>query len=336
MGATQDGPGISIQALMGEADLAFVRRLLGEPVVALLDLLAGGSASAEHLRGVAAATCDFEQLLAEPTHRSALIALLDEGKQRELVFRLGLSESTDPARALRSMTWTKDCLRQLFGFFGLVVDRSIMEPSPARRTTRPGYGLFPHQRSAVQRMTPLLAGGRRRGVLHLPTGVGKTRTAMSMICDHLRRQGPAVVVWLAHGRELLEQAALEFEQAWACLGDREVTVARMFGPGPVSLDGLHDGLVVLGVEKGVPADLLSAPAGSVGERVGEDGIGRTVEGPRRRGQCDDDQLHQRGGPRSVPHLRQRALRRAVEPCPRGGCAGRAEPSRLVVPPASCR
>jgi DNA repair protein RadD len=250
MGATQDGPGISVQAVMAEANLTLIRSLLGEPVAALLDLLAGGTASATHLRQVAAATCDFEQLLADPDHRSILLDLLDEGKQRELVFRLGLPESKDPAQTLQSMTWTKEFLQQLFGFFGLVVDRSAIETSPPRRATTPGYGLFPHQRSAARRMTRVLAGGRRRGVLHLPTGVGKTRTAMSMICDHLRQHGPTVVVWLAHGRELLEQAALEFERAWASLGDREVTVARMFGSGPISLDGLQDGLVVLGVEKG--------------------------------------------------------------------------------------
>ncbi|RPK63414.1 type I restriction enzyme EcoKI subunit R [Streptomyces sp. ADI96-02] len=95
----------------------------------------------------------------------------------------------------------------------------------------------------------MLYSGERRVVLHLPTGVGKTRTAMNIICDHLRRHEPTAVVWLARGRELLEQAAVEFEQAWNSLGNREVAVARMWGDAPTDLDAFEDGIVVLGLDK---------------------------------------------------------------------------------------
>ncbi|RPK48665.1 type I restriction enzyme EcoKI subunit R [Streptomyces sp. ADI92-24] len=119
----------------------------------------------------------------------------------------------------------------------------------SRRPAEPNYSLFPHQRRAAGKVRRLLYSSERRTVLHLPTGVGKTRTGMDLICDHLRRNEPTLVVWLARGRELLEQAALEFERAWASLGNREVTVARMWGDAPIDLDDITDGIVVLGLEK---------------------------------------------------------------------------------------
>ncbi|MEK8171505.1 DEAD/DEAH box helicase family protein [Streptomyces sp. M19] len=83
----------------------------------------------------------------------------------------------------------------------------------ARLRTR--VRVVPHQRRAAARVKELLYDGPRRVVLHLPTGVGKTRTGMNLIADHLRQHEPALVVWLARGQELLEQAAAEFERAWS-------------------------------------------------------------------------------------------------------------------------
>src|SRR6185437_3025633 len=105
------------------------------------------------------------------------------------------------------------------------------------------YALFPHQRQAAREVSGLLHDGPRRVVLHMPTGGGKTRTAMSLVADHLRRQEPTLALWLAHGQELLEQAAAEFESAWSKLGNPAVPVVRMWGSSPANVDGLTDGMV---------------------------------------------------------------------------------------------
>ena len=55
----------------------------------------------------------------------------------------------------------------------------------------------------------------------MPTGSGKTRTAMNIIVDYLRSQEPSLIVWLAYSEELCEQAATEFQRAWQYLGDRD-------------------------------------------------------------------------------------------------------------------
>ncbi|WP_267596067.1 DEAD/DEAH box helicase [Carbonactinospora thermoautotrophica] len=235
------------------APIDYVRSLLGEHVCALLDLIEGGSAAEERIRDVAAAVVDPERLLDDPDARDRFLSLLSDAKQRELVSRLGGDLSVAPATALRNLDWTPNQRRLLLGFLGLIVDRAPDEPIPARRDCAAAYGLFPHQRRAAERIQALIYSGERRAVLHLPTGVGKTRTAMHIIADHLRRYEPTLVVWLAHGQELLEQAASEFERAWGSLGNRPVTIARMWGDSSVDLVGVSDGLVVLGIEKAVSA-----------------------------------------------------------------------------------
>ncbi|MFC7865540.1 DEAD/DEAH box helicase [Streptomyces murinus] len=241
-------PGIAFQVVLDAASLPYVRRLLGEHACELLELLQEGSVE-DAIRKVAASAISPERLIGDPAERGQLLDLLPEDKKAELAERLGWNETSSPSAFLAALPWSLEERRAFLGFLGLVVDRAPEAPVSFRRPAEPVYSLFPHQRRAAAEVRHLLYSGERRTVLHLPTGVGKTRTGMNLICDHLRQNEPSLVVWLARGRELLEQAALEFERAWASLGNREVTVARMWGDAPTDLDDLTDGIVVLGLEK---------------------------------------------------------------------------------------
>ncbi|MEV6221747.1 DEAD/DEAH box helicase family protein [Nocardia fluminea] len=247
-------PGISFNELIAVAPMPYIRERLGDRLCALLDLLNGGAVDSDRLRAVASVNIDVERLVVDEFERATLLAMLPEPKQIELVQRLGaLVDGQQPLNGLRDLNWTAEQRRELLEFLGLTVDRAP-SISPAHSVhTAPDYALFPHQRRAAARVKELLYDSPRRVVLHLPTGVGKTRTGMSLICDHLRQNEPTVVVWLAHGRELLEQAAAEFDRAWANLGDRPLSSVRLWGTTPATLGGLTDGLVVLGLEKAVSA-----------------------------------------------------------------------------------
>ena len=98
----------------------------------------------------------------------------------------------------------------------------------------------------------------RKVVLHMPTGAGKTRTAMHLVARHLRENEPTVVVWLAQNRELLDQAAEEFEKAWSPLGDRNVQLMRFWGSKRAPIADLNDGLLVAGLAKMVALDARNA------------------------------------------------------------------------------
>ncbi|GGS29682.1 DEAD/DEAH box helicase [Streptomyces griseoviridis] len=246
-------PGYPFQEVLEQAPLAYVRHLLGGSACSLLDLLSGGAADEAMLRKVAASAVPAEAVMADPEDRSAFLALVPAPKRRELAQRLGWDGPAGEDAFLSKIEWSAEQKRTLFGFLGLVVERASETRVSPRSSATPAYGLFPHQRRAASRVNKLLYSGERRAVLHLPTGVGKTRTGMNIICDHLRAHEPTVVVWLARGRELLEQAAGEFERAWGALGNRDVSVVRMWGDTPADLEGVTDGLVVLSVDKAVAA-----------------------------------------------------------------------------------
>ncbi|MFK4222109.1 DEAD/DEAH box helicase [Streptomyces sp. NPDC019890] len=245
---------MAFQVVLDAAPMQYIRERLGKDLCALLDLIDGGTAGDERLRAVASVAIDAEALVSEADEREALCALLPASKQRELAQRMGAEQSeTKPLNYLNSLKWALDQRRELLEFFGFIIDRAQAAPPLFRQDCEPEYALFPHQRTAAARVKELLYDGPRRVVLHLPTGVGKTRTGMNLICDHLRQHEPTLVVWLAHGQELLEQAAAEFERAWGKLGDRPVSVVRMWADAPTDLEGVTDGVVILGLEKAVSA-----------------------------------------------------------------------------------
>lgn len=97
--------------------------------------------------------------------------------------------------------------------------------------------LFPHQLDALRRTNTLKAAGASAVMLHLPTGVGKTRTAIRFLVNTLlsSRQG-SIVFWLASRSELLSQASEEFELAWQLVGDRPCKVARLWGDTEVDIE----------------------------------------------------------------------------------------------------
>ena len=58
-----------------------------------------------------------------------------------------------------------------------------------------------------------------------------------------------MVVWLASGKELLEQAALSFKEAWSHLGTRFVQIGLLQGQHDLDLDQFSDGFLAIGLAK---------------------------------------------------------------------------------------
>ena len=136
------------------------------------------------------------------------------------------------------------------GFFGCTTTVSGRGEAPADRIViSGGYSLFPHQKRAAASVEHYLYKDTGRVLLHLPTGVGKTRTAMSLVASHLRHRNKGLVVWLAGTRELLEQAVDEFESTWTAVGDRSVECCRFWSSHRPDLAEIKDGIVVAGFAK---------------------------------------------------------------------------------------
>lgn len=246
-GTATGGPGLSIAGFLDTIPDGQVRRLLDSRVLALLNAVSGCEVGGPRLRLAVQAMVDFSALLEEASSRALVLGLLSEPKRVELEHRLGKSVLPDAVG-----TWTKADVSGLRAFFGLLEeDLEVAAPSAApSELIAPAYGLFDHQRVAVRRLLPLLAEDERRAVLHFPTGAGKTRTAMHVVAKILRDDEPSVVVWLASGRELLEQAMQAFKEAWTHLGTRPLQLGTMWGDKKPELADFTDGFLVAGLAKG--------------------------------------------------------------------------------------
>ncbi len=238
--------------LLSRADDETLQHLLGEAPMKLILSLDPSLATPQQLRDLVIRIYTPEGLLLSSEKRPILFDLLPQSQANVLHQILGLRNNGNVYTSLKgaSIRSGSERERALFEFFGLAAPvHEVHEQDPSTQVSSGGYALFAHQRTAVREITKALAEPPRRAVLHMPTGAGKTRTAMNVIADHLRAHEPTLVIWLANTEELCEQAASEFEKAWSYLGNREVGVYRFWGNHELSLDDVHDGILIGGLAK---------------------------------------------------------------------------------------
>lgn len=97
------------------------------------------------------------------------------------------------------------------------------------------------------------APGANRGVLTLPTGAGKTRTAVESLIEwRISQPRRQTVLWIAQSEELCEQAVQAFREVWTDLGHRNdqvrhtMEIARLWGSASVPSD---PDIVVASIQK---------------------------------------------------------------------------------------
>ncbi len=227
--------------LLQDQDL---RKFVDPGILPILDAIFDGYLGGKNLQCVIRTVVDFDLLLREPQSRRLILNLVPEQKRIELENRIGRN-----IYATSADEYTDAEVQRIRDFFGLVDERIVPPPMPPTDTITPSYGLFDHQRDVVRKLMPLLTQDERRAVLHLPTGVGKTRTAMHVVVNSLRAHEPSVVVWLASGKELLEQAVLAFREAWLHLGTRPIRIGSMWGDRMPDLEDFSDGFLAVGLAK---------------------------------------------------------------------------------------
>ena len=239
-------PGLRPSQIFENLDDSRVEQLLPKGAFKLIQTLAPERLSSPKRAQTLGQMLSIEVAVNDPQRRAILLSTVPTLKIGELEDRIGMSIDE-----LRQQDELEPSLhRVLLGFWGSAAtpDRPTIA-SMALETVMPERGLFPHQKRAASAVEQYLYYEDSRAMLHLPTGVGKTRTAMSIVATHLRTRASGVVLWLAATRELLEQAAAEFESTWKAVGDRQVDCLRLWSHHNPPIDKVTDGIVIAGLAK---------------------------------------------------------------------------------------
>jgi len=90
-----------------------------------------------------------------------------------------------------------------------------------------------------------------RMIVHMPTGTGKTKTAMHTLCHYynfnLDKHG--IVIWIAHTTELLQQAYSTFCSVWQHLGNGDVEAYKVWGSHDIDTSSNLNGIMFCGIQK---------------------------------------------------------------------------------------
>ena len=243
-------PGESLEDIVERMNQNSLGIVLGKDVLELIGTLDSLPDKQEAMRRMAVTFLRdrADETMIRSEVRTICLNAMSKDKLYELAKRIGVKGIA----ALHEVDYAKDPDRwhAFLGFFG--IDARNAAPFAGaleRETVHSEFGLFPHQRKAADSVSNAIRGGYGRVVLHMPTGAGKTRTAMHVVSRFLTTTEPTVVVWLANSAELLDQAADAFQIAWEHMGNRDLDLLRFWGSHTPDLSAFTDGVLVAGLQK---------------------------------------------------------------------------------------
>lgn len=90
-----------------------------------------------------------------------------------------------------------------------------------------------------------------KALIHMPTGTGKTKTAMHILIQHYlyNVKNDGIVIWMAHTEELIEQAINTFQTTWKHIGKKDINIYRLFKDYSLEADEINSGIMFCGFQK---------------------------------------------------------------------------------------
>mgnify|MGYP005641903789 FL=1 len=227
-----------------------ISEIIGTDQMKLIHAMGSDSSDQDALVALAIRLRGELGILRDSRMRKMVTDSLRKKDADQLAFLLGLEHEGSPYRALSELKYRKNSNPEKILMKYFFIDAPDQEELPEEKETitvvKAKHGLFPHQRNALMRIDNILENEGGRAILHMPTGSGKTRTAMNLASKQLN-QANTLVLWLAHSEELCEQAAEEFEKAWSYQGDRNIKIRRFFKNH--KWENTDDGIIVAGLDK---------------------------------------------------------------------------------------
>ena len=245
-----NSPGQDLAEVVNRISIDDLYKILGKDIISLVEAISDPKDINLTLRRIATEMLREQAytLMARRDIQKICFNVMSEGKLTELVNRLGVKDIA----VFRSLDLTENTKtwQSFLGFFGIDTHEAVpFSLEHELEEVRANYGLFPHQRQVADRVCNAIRGGHGRVVLHMPTGAGKTRTAMHIVSKFMTASEPSIIVWLAASSELLDQAADAFQNAWSQLGNREVSILRYWGNYSPDLTTPPDCIIFAGLQK---------------------------------------------------------------------------------------
>lgn len=240
---------MKIDDLITRFDEDTLQEILGKEVIGTLNALGTQYIYSESLLRVLKNTFSNEELLLNKKSRDHVIDILNQQESKDLCNYLSLTETKDRYQSLKEQNFKGEYLEKLFSFFE--EEKSKEEPIEFvfERNVSTQYPLYPYQKKILKTAQQFLNSEKNRVLLHMPTGSGKTRTAISYICRFFFENDDKNVIWFANTKELLDQAYSEFIKAWSSLGDREIKAYKFWDKSNIKLSEIKGSFIVAGLDK---------------------------------------------------------------------------------------
>jgi superfamily II DNA or RNA helicase len=198
-------------------------------------------------------------LLAQRSSRQAMLECVPENELRALAQELSFDSTgsfKDVAGSVAAIEWGNNQETTKFlEFFGYPAEfmPEPFEPTPVEEFLsahdKPHKTLHRYQSDVFYETSELLKTPCCRVLLQMPTGAGKTRTAMEIISRFMNESPGSRVLWVAHSEELCDQAVGAFKETWAHVGRRPVRLLRCWGGNTPIFPAAEDSFTVAGFSK---------------------------------------------------------------------------------------
>jgi len=181
-----------------------------------------------------------QDALSERDFRKLLLSRLNQQELSRLASDLGMDPEANfrgLVERISALPWSDNAHSAIIAD-NLRIPRAFVpvapEAPPDRETVRnpdnPFKSLKDFQVSVFNNAKGRLQYPLQKMLIQMPTGSGKTRTAMEIICTFLNENQGRSVIWLANSEELCEQAIESFREVWSHIGLFKIDLIRAFGP----------------------------------------------------------------------------------------------------------
>ena len=156
---------------------------------------------------------------------------------------------------LIKLSWNRNTksIQRLIEIFDL--DEDYLPPKVIKKDSviliKPEFTLFSYQKRVKDRFVSFLKKNKKKMIINMPTGAGKTRTCVEGLVDYWRAfaEKDSYVVWMAHSEELCEQAVETIQETWKIRGDKNLQVYRLWGDHKPELNSNSGGFIVTSFQK---------------------------------------------------------------------------------------